>query len=139
MSRAPSTIHARERLATREPSSQSAGTPPRRSICPPWPPGIHSTVRHHTLVRLTGKFDDEALQAVQTIYPWRHVTRCGSEIVVWPLGTTGVSHEPEAVVIRGRFDARDHSAVQAAHPGRTVSHDGDLITVWPARLTPPRR
>lgn len=98
---------------------------------PAWPSGIRDTVRHHTLVHLTGELDDASLRAVQDLYPWRHVSLCASEIVVWPLGTTWVSHQPEAVVLRGSFDSRDVAAVQAAHPGRTVSQDGDLITVWP--------
>lgn len=77
-------------------------------------------------------FDEEALEAVQTLYPWRHVTRCESVIVVFPLGTTWLSHTPEAVILRGHFDMRDRQAVQAAHSGRTGPQDGVLLTVGPS-------
>ncbi|WP_406447377.1 hypothetical protein OG782_01065 [Streptomyces sp. NBC_00876] len=114
-----------------EPGGRDAADTLRSRTVSPWPSGVRHTARHHTLVHLTGDFDNTSLQVIQELFPWRYVTRCESEIVVWPLGTTWVSHHPAATVLRGRFDVRDLEAVQAAHPGRAVSHDGDLITVWP--------
>ncbi|MDP5317335.1 hypothetical protein [Streptomyces poriferorum] len=105
---------------------------PARPTGTAWLTGIREEDRHHTLVRFAGELDDAALADIRALCPGRHVSRCGSEIVVWPLGTTWVSHGPRSTVLRGSFDERDVQAVLAAHPGRLVSRDGDLITVWPA-------
>lgn len=116
----------------RTPQPPVNGGVPARPTGTAWPTGIREEDRHHTLVRFAGDLDDAALADIRALCPGRHVSRCGSEIVVWPLGTTWVSHGPRSTVLRGSFDERDVQAVLAAHSGRLISRDGDLITVWPA-------